>query len=201
MNRVILHSILISLIIGFALPVRADTTDNFQVYLRGEIKLRESDTRPGAPYKFLVLTPSHFNDTIFVNYNHCSPVVSGRKIVIWYGEDIIFSRTYPDTQNDAMMAVPVKDISFPYGMLKNNTGSMVMFYYDKQLPADGVVLANMLIDKSGIPKPAAQEKYVPKEPEDASTMEWVLAGLMIIFLAVFIFRKLTKPVQQTKRRR
>lgn len=200
MNLFIFYSTFISMIVACALPARADTTDNFQVYLKGKVMLRESDTQPGASYKFLVLTQSHLNDTIFINYNHCPPMVSGRKIVIWHGEDILFSRSYPDKKDGTLMAVPVKDIAGAYSMPDSN-GSMVMFYYDKDLPADGVVLANILVDRPEIiPKPR-QEKYVPQEPEDASTMEWVLAGLMIIFLAVFIFRKLTKPVQQTKRRR
>jgi hypothetical protein len=200
MNRIILHSIFISLIIGCALTARADTIDNFQVYLKGKIMLRESDIRPGAPYKFLVLTQSHINDTIFVNYSHCSPAVSGRKIVIWHGEDILFSRSYPDQKDGTLMAVPIKDVAGAYNMPDSN-GSMVMFYYDKDLSADGVVLANILVDRSEIiPKPK-YEKYVPQEPDGASTMEWVLAGVMIIFSGIMIFRKLTKPVQHAKRRR
>lgn len=186
----------IILLIGLFLPAKADTVSNFQVYLRNEIVLRESDYRPEvSSLKFLTLGPANAHDTIFVNYSHCTAGASARKIVIWNGEDILFSRSYPDKEVAALMAIPVKDIANLYNRLANNS-PVVIRYYDDQVPPDGVILANMRHDNSLPPQAAKQGQSPMQEPvkqqQEQPVLEWAVAALMTLVLLFLVFRKMTR---------
>lgn len=181
------------LLTGLALPAKADTTDNFQVYLKNELVLRESDYGPEvSSQKYLVLGASNIHDTIFVNYNHCAAGASDRKIVIWHGDDILFSRSYADKDAASLMAIPVKDITGVYNRLANN-GGVVMRYYDDQLHPDGEILAIIHGDNTTPPQPAKQEE------NDQAVLEWAVAAIMTLVLLFLAFRKITRKPKSPSR--
>ena len=201
MNRFILHSILISVIIGYALPARADTTDNFQVYLRDYVALRGIDNRPGAPLqKWVMLDPADINDTIYIDYNHYTVENSERRIVIWNSEDeILLSRTFPGKSAGSFMKIPVKDIAAVYNLSANNVPA-IMRYYDSQLPGEGVFVAYVLNERSGSSEQAQAGNTTRSVPGGTAVLEWAVVAGMILVMLIMIYRKLTKSKVQTARR-
>lgn len=178
---VIYCSIVMNVLLG--LSAKADTIDNFQVYLKNEIVLRESDyNTPTASWKVLTLDSSNINDTFLINYDHCAGSVAGRKIVIWNGEDILFSRSFPD-YTVPFMAIPLQELTGLYNIPGN---TLEMRYYDDQVQDDGVLLAAMRVDRS------ITSRTVKQEQKDQPVLEWAVAAIMILVLLFLVFRKMTK---------
>jgi hypothetical protein len=191
MKQVTLYSIFIVTLTTLAPQVKADTVDNFQVYLRDKLELTEGNYHPVvSTRKALVLTLADSNETIKVNYSHCIAGAADRKIVIWNGEEILFSRSFPDKQVESMMTLPLKDIAGLYNLPDNSF--LRMYYYDDR-SVDGVLIAEIRMDLPDLPKPL--NKSANRKSTDQSILEWSVAGGMILVLTFMAYRKLFRKPQ------
>ncbi|MBO9565707.1 MAG: hypothetical protein J7621_23225 [Niastella sp.] len=190
MKQVTLYSIFIGILTTLAPQAKADTVDNFQVYLRDKLELTEGNYHPlVSTRKALVLTLADSNETLKVNYSHCIAGAADRKIVIWQGEELLFSRSFPDKQVESTMAIPLKTIIGLYNLPDN--AFLRMYYYDDR-SVDGVLIAEIRMDLPALPK--SMVARANRKSEDQSILEWSIAGGMILVLTFMAYRKLaSKP--------
>ena len=127
---------------GCRIQAKADTTDNYQIYLNNKIVIRESDyNNPlSSTIKFLILDSTTYNDTIKINYSHCTSGALNRKIIIKdTSGKIIFNRDFPNKNEEVFMIIPVKDILGTQSVKSNST--LTMYYFDQPLLPHGVILS------------------------------------------------------------
>jgi regulator of extracellular matrix RemA (YlzA/DUF370 family) len=166
------------LLTSFAMQAKADTIENYQIYLKDEIVIRESDYRNphSTPVKFLALDQTNFNDFISVNYSHCTAGAGNRKIIIKDKDKILLSKTFPDKEEEALMVIPVKEI---YDKLNGEASSgLEMYYYDDQLSSGGELLTFLHANK--LPDNYLQERKTKRTVMGSGVIIILIASLVAI---------------------
>ena len=113
--------------------VKADTTDNYQIFIKKVLICDDAGLRsPLNKNNFLPLTKSNYEDTIDINYNHCTSGASSRRIKLISRENkIIGEWTFPDKEIERLMRLPIKQI---LSLKKLDSHVLLtLYYYDEQI--------------------------------------------------------------------
>jgi len=136
-----LLTIIIPLVL-WTFQTKADTTDNYQIYLKNKIAITERDYNNilSSTIKSLDLSILNYSDTIKIKYSHCSPAITNRIITITDASNkVVFARSFPNYTVDNIMALPVKDIMDTPEVKSNST--FTLHYFDQQLPKAGIMIS------------------------------------------------------------
>jgi hypothetical protein len=130
--------------LGVTFFAKADTTDNYQIYIKGILFRTErkfTSAAKGLPY--IVFNKANYADTIEIKYNHCTSGETKRQIKIMDLEgNVLLEWDFPDKITKETMSLPVKEIwGSPH--LKNRT-YYKLCYFDN-MTEKGVTLTLMAL--------------------------------------------------------
>jgi hypothetical protein len=133
-------------IVGYSQTVKADTIDNFQVYIRQKLILTEKSFSPlSSKLALLELGRTNYRDTIEIHFTHCTAKASNRIIMLKDDKgNIIMKWNFADRDLIETMKIPILDI---YKNVDNNPHyPLSLHYYDNQLLPTGVLIAGVILD-------------------------------------------------------
>jgi hypothetical protein len=114
--------------------VKADTVDNFQIYVRNVLRMNEGGF--GTAQKginLLIFTTNNDGDSLSINYNHCVAGATQRRIkLITKSEVVLFEWNFPDKERERFMHIPIRQL-LPYLQIKPDS-LLALSYFDDDLP-------------------------------------------------------------------
>lgn len=113
---------------------KADTLDNYQIYIGKKLWFTETTaTQPLSPDNFLKLDSSNRFEILNINFSHCAPGASGRKIKLTdSSEKTIMLWEFGDKAQEPLMSIQIKDILSNKELVK---GELLKIYYvDDEYP-------------------------------------------------------------------
>jgi hypothetical protein len=146
------HLFLLALLtISYA--AKADTTDNFQVYIKKALVCNDAGLRyPWNKNNFITLKAGNNNETIDISFNHYSPAATNRRIkLVSPANEFLLEWDFPDKKVENLMRISI-DLVLKHQKIKPGI-SYHLYYYDDQLD-DGRLLMNIQVEK----KPGAKIK-------------------------------------------
>ncbi|WP_276483360.1 hypothetical protein [Paraflavitalea pollutisoli] len=125
------------LLIGTSMTVKADTVDNYQIYLRDSLVGNEQD-RGGV-----VLRAAHIDDTLKIIYIHCGMYYGERKLVLKddHGK-VVLQVVYPELQL-GMMVLPVRQIALA---LQKQPHVGTLKFFDGYFRENGAWITQIRVD-------------------------------------------------------
>ena len=97
---------------GSVFSAKADTTDNYQLYIRGKLVQTESSfLLTSNTFNYLIIEKANSNDTISLNFNHCTNSGSNRHIkLVTFTQRIAYEWSFPNKEIKNMMNLPIEQI-------------------------------------------------------------------------------------------
>jgi hypothetical protein len=144
-------------LLGSFMNAKADTIDNYQIYVGNVMVIAGSDFYPARSANFLKLDSSNFFETLNINYSHCTAGARGRQLKLADTADrTILMWEFGDKREHRDMSIPISEIlSNP--AIKNNR-VLRLYYTDKESPGWRLLT-------SILPRPLKFEKAKRKDPE------------------------------------
>jgi hypothetical protein len=171
--------------VGLFLNCKADTIDNYQIYIGKTLKLTEASFNPlRSTISFLKLDSSNYTETLNINFSHCTYGASGRQLKLTDTADkTIMIWEFGDKEQKPVMSIPISEI-LKNTRIKSNS-SLRLYYVDKEYPV-WRLLTPVVVGQVNFIK---EEMKVPSKKFDTRILLYALAILTIIFLAVKIVRQ------------
>ncbi len=121
-------------IFGLIINCKADTVDNYQIYIGKTLKLTEASFNPlRSTLPFLQLDSSNYSEIININFNHCTHGASGRQLKLTDTADkTIMAWEFGDKEEKPLMSIPINEILTNLSI--NTNSSYKLYYVDKEYP-------------------------------------------------------------------
>ena len=170
---------------GLNTNCKADTIDNYQIYIGKILKLTEESFNPlRSTLPFLKLDSSNYSETININFSHCTHGASNRQLKITdTAENTIILWQFGDKEQKPLMSIPINEILTNEKIRKNT--SLNLYYVDKEYPVwrllTSVYVGQFIIEK--------EVKQNPSKKFNKMTFLYLIPALTIIFLVFRIVRQ------------
>jgi hypothetical protein len=119
---------------GLSTDCKADTVDNYQIYIGKTLKLTETSFNPlSSTIPLLKLDSSIFFETININFNHCTHGASDRQLKLTdTANKTIMIWKFGDKEQKPLMGIPINEILTNPAISSNS--SFNLYYVDKEYP-------------------------------------------------------------------
>lgn len=126
--------ILVLTICGISTTCKADTVDNYQIYIGKTLKLAGSEFQvPEQEFSFLKLDTSNYTDTIHINYSHCTTGASNRQLKLTdKAGNTLKVWEFGDKYEQPLMSIQIGEILSHPAIINN--GSYKLYYQDREYP-------------------------------------------------------------------
>ncbi len=170
---------------GLNTTCRADTIDNYQIYIGKTLKLTEASFNPlRSTLPFLELDSSNYFETININFNHCTHGASSRQLKLTDTADKpIMIWEFGDKEDKSLMSIPISEI-LKNPSIKNNS-SLKLYYVDNEYPV-WRLLTSVFVRQITI-KPVQSSSSSKKF--DTKLLFYAFATLTIFFFVVKLVRQ------------
>ena len=127
-----MKTLLLALLISIACETKADTVDNYQLYINNILVCNSGKLHNKSKQgNFLALDNSISNTYIDVYFNHCTGGAKKRRIiVISKNNSKVIEWQFPDEESVRIMRVPINRL---FDKIKDKE-LYEIYYYDDQLP-------------------------------------------------------------------
>lgn len=158
MNRNFSSLILLVAICALSTTCKADTVDNYQIYIGKTLKLAESEFHvPEQKFSFLKLDTSNYTDTIHINYSHCTAGASSRQIKLTDSAgNTVKVWEFGDKYEQPLMSIRIGDILSHPAIISN--GSYKLYYQDREYQG-WRLLTYLVIGETGFKKASAGSSF------------------------------------------
>lgn len=179
------HSIfLIALIlsVGLSADCKADTIDNYQIYIGKDLKITEASFNPlYSTIPFIKLDSSNFTDTLSINLSHCTNGASGRQLKLTdTSNHTIMLWDFGDKSQKSLMSIPISEIMTAKRV--KNFNSLLLYYVDKEYPIWRLLtpVAIRQVTFRNKDEKAGLQKFNNK----------IVVYLLLIFIFIFLIAKI-----------
>jgi len=174
--------ILLLTICGLSTTCKADTVDNYQIYIGNTLKLTEASFRPAvSQITFLTLDRSNYSDTIHINFNHCTAGANSRQIKLTdTAGNTIKVWDFGDKEQKPFMSIPIAEIlTIPAITSK---GSYTLYYHDREY-SYWQLLTPVVIAETATKKAAVNSPFI----DSGSTYLFYGIGALLVVIVVYYF--------------
>ncbi|MFZ1371541.1 MAG: hypothetical protein WAR78_14225 [Ferruginibacter sp.] len=174
--------ILLLTLCGLSNTCKADTVDNYQIYIGNTRKLTEASFRPAvSQITFLTLDSSNYSDTIHINFNHCTAGASSRQIKLTdTAGNTIKVWDFGDKEQKPFMSIPIAEIlTIPVIASK---GSYTLYYHDREY-LYWQLLTPVVIAETVAKKAAVNIPFI----DSGSTCLSYGIGALLVVIVVYYF--------------
>ena len=180
-----IFSVVVLFICGLNTNCKADTIDNYQIYIGKTLKLTEASFNPlRSTLPFLKLDSSNYSETININFSHCTHGASGRQLKLTDTADkIIIIWEFGDKEQKPIMSIPINEI-LTNAVISSNS-SFKLYYVDKEYPV-WRLLTSVLVGQLDIEK---KEKKSGSNKFDKTTLLYIVAVLIIVFFVFIVVQQ------------
>ena len=180
-----IFSVVVLFICGLNTNCKADTIDNYQIYIGKTLKLTEASFNPlRSTLPFLKLDSSNYSETININFSHCTHGASGRQLKLTDTADkIIIIWEFGDKEQKPIMSIPINEILTNAAISSNS--SFKLYYVDKEYPV-WRLLTSVFVGQLDIEK---KENKSPSNKFDKTTLLYIVAVLIIVFLVFIVVQQ------------
>ena len=180
-----IFSVVVLFIYGLNTNCKADTIDNYQIYIGKTLKLTEASFNPlRSTLPFLKLDSSNYSETININFSHCTHGASGRQLKLTDTADkIIIIWEFGDKEQKPIMSIPINEILTNAAISSNS--SFKLYYVDKEYPV-WRLLTSVFVGQLDIEK---KENKSPSNKFDKTTLLYIVAVLTIVFLVFIVVQQ------------
>ena len=180
-----IFSVVVLFICGLNTNCKADTIDNYQIYIGKTLKLTEASFNPlSSTLPFLKLDSSNYSETININFSHCTHGASGRQLKLTDTADkIIIIWEFGDKEQKPIMSIPINEILTNAAISSNS--SFKLYYVDKEYPV-WRLLTSVFVGQLDIEK---KENKSPSNKFDKTTLLYIVAVLIIVFLVFIVVQQ------------
>ena len=180
-----IFSVVVLFIYGLNTNCKADTIDNYQIYIGKTLKLTEASFNPlSSTLPFLKLDSSNYSETININFSHCTHGASGRQLKLTDTADkIIIIWEFGDKEQKPIMSIPINEILTNAAISSNS--SFKLYYVDKEYPV-WRLLTSVFVGQLDIEK---KENKSPSNKFDKTTLLYIVAVLTIVFLVFIVVQQ------------
>ena len=180
-----IFSVVVLFICGLNTNCKADTIDNYQIYIGKTLKLTEASFNPlRSTLPFLKLDSSNYSETININFSHCTHGASGRQLKLTDTADkIIIIWEFGDKEQKPIMSIPINEILTNAAISSNS--SFKLYYVDKEYPV-WRLLTSVFVGQLDIEK---KENKSPSNKFDKTTLLYIVAVLTIVFLVFIVLQQ------------
>ena len=180
-----IFSVVVLFIYGLNTNCKADTIDNYQIYIGKTLKLTEASFNPlSSTLPFLKLDSSNYSETININFSHCTHGASGRQLKLTDTADkIIIIWEFGDKEQKPIMSIPINEILTNAAISSNS--SFKLYYNDKEYPV-WRLLTSVFVGQLDIEK---KENKSPSNKFDKTTLLYIVAVLTIVFLVFIVVQQ------------
>ena len=180
-----IFSVVVLFICGLNTNCKADTIDNYQIYIGKTLKLTEASFNPlRSTLPFLKLDSSNYSETININFSHCTHGASGRQLKLTDTADkIIIIWEFGDKEQKPIMSIPINEILTNAAISSNS--SFKLYYVDKEYPV-WRLLTSVFVGQLDIEK---KENKSPSNKFDKTTLLYIVAVLTIVFLVFIVVQQ------------
>lgn len=186
----LLKLLLATVVMGavFNTRCRADTVDNFQIYIGKELKLTERNLSVlSSTMPVLSLDSSNYGEQLNIYYYHCSATSDNRqlKLVDDAGNTVMSWRLGSNLQQP-LMSIPIREIFLNPAVARNS--SFVLRYTDNGNP-DWTLLASVYVGNYVIPQ---KTEKTALSNFQKSLLAYGIASLVLIFASYKVTQRLRK---------
>ena len=180
-----IFSVVVLFICGLNTNCKADTIDNYQIYIGKTLKLTEASFNPlSSTLPFLKLDSSNYSETININFSHCTHGASGRQLKLTDTADkIIIIWEFGDKEQKPIMSIPINEILTNAAISSNS--SFKLYYVDKEYPV-WRLLTSVFVGQLDIEK---KENKSPSNKFDKTTLLYIVAVLTIVFFVFIVVQQ------------
>ena len=180
-----IFSVVVLFICGLNTNCKADTIDNYQIYIGKTLKLTEASFNPlRSTLPFLKLDSSNYSETIKINFSHCTHGASGRQLKLTDTADkIIIIWEFGDKEQKPIMSIPINEILTNAAISSNS--SFKLYYVDKEYPV-WRLLTSVFVGQLDIEK---KENKSPSNKFDKTTLLYIVAVLTIVFFVFIVVQQ------------
>lgn len=158
MNKQLNLLVLLVVTLVLSSTCKADTTDNYQIYIGKILKLAGSEFQvPEQKFSFLKLDTSNYTDTIHINYSHCTAGASSRQIKLTdTAGNTVKVWEFGDKYEQPLMSIRIGDILSHPAIISN--GSYKLYYQDREYQG-WRLLTYLVIGETGFKKASAGSSF------------------------------------------
>ena len=180
-----IFSVVVLFICGLNTNCKADTIDNYQIYIGKTLKLTEASFNLlSSTLPFLKLDSSNYSETIKINFSHCTHGASGRQLKLTDTADkIIIIWEFGDKEQKPIMSIPINEILTNAAISSNS--SFKLYYVDKEYPV-WRLLTSVFVGQLDIEK---KENKSPSNKFDKTTLLYIVAVLTIVFFVFIVVQQ------------
>ena len=170
--------IVLIVICGLNTNCKADTIDNYQIYIGKTLKFTEASFNPlRSTLPILKLDSSNYFEIININFSHCTHGASGRQLKLTDTADkTIMIWEFGDQEQKPIMSIPINEILTNAAISSNSP--LKLYYVDKEYPV-WRLLTSVFVGQLDIKK---REKKILSNKVDKTTLLYIVVALTIIFL-------------------
>jgi hypothetical protein len=167
---------------GLSFTCRADTVDNYQIYIGNTLKLTEASFHPAvSQITFLTLDTSNYLDTIHINFNHCTAGASSRQIKLTdTAGNTIKVWDFGDKEQKPLMSIPIAEILTIPAI--TSRGSYILYYHDREY-SYWQLLTPVVIAETATKKAAVNNPFI----DSGSTYLFFGIGALLVVIVVYYF--------------
>ncbi|MFT3980844.1 MAG: hypothetical protein QM687_10275 [Ferruginibacter sp.] len=135
-------TIIIVLLLGLHLSCKADTIDNYQLYIKGKLLLNNSGYGSASKERLILsIASSQENDSIILFYHHCTTGSGKRKArLVNASGEAIKQWSFADEAQSSGMPIPVADLS-AFKNIKE-----LSLYYDDDRSGAGIFICFVQVE-------------------------------------------------------
>lgn len=166
---------------GLSITCKADTVDNYQIYIGNTLKLTEASFRPAvSQIRFLTLDSTNSSDTIHINFNHCTAGASSRQIKLTdTAGNTIKVWDFGDKELQPDMHIAIAEILTDATIFRN--GTYYLYYHDREY-SYWQLLTPVVIRETAIKKEVANNSL------GRSGYSYQFYGTGILFAALLFYQ-------------
>lgn len=174
--------ILLLTLCGLSTICKADTVDNYQIYIGNTLKLTEASFRPEvSQITFLTLDTSNYSDTIHINFNHCTDGASSRQIKLTdTAGNTIKVWDFGDKEQKPLMSIPIAEILTIPAI--TSSGSYILSYHDREY-SYWQLLTPVVIADTATKNSAVNSPFI----DSGSTCLFYGIGALLVVIVVYFF--------------
>lgn len=180
-----IFSVVVLFICGLNTNCKADTIDNYQIYIGKTLKLTEASFNPlRSTLPFLKLDSSNYSETININFSHCTHGESGRQLKLTDTADkVIMIWKFVDKGQKPIMSISINEILTNAAISSNS--SFKLYYVDKEYPV-WRLLTSVFVEQLQIEK---KENKSPSSKFDKTTLLYIVVALIIVFWFSLLYNR------------
>jgi hypothetical protein len=174
--------LLLVFICGLSSTSKADTVDNYQIYIGKALKLTEASFHPAvSKFTFLTLDTSNYSDTIHVNFNHCTAGASSRQFKLTdTAGNTIKVWDFGDKEQKPLMSIPIAEILTIPAI--TSRGSYILYYHDREY-SYWQLLTPVVIAETATKKATVSNPFI----DSGSTYLFYGIGAFLVVIVVYYF--------------